>query len=675
MSSPSVSQCPENIGARLLDRTVERDNGFQEWERLELYLEENPPRVSCARGMSAARENKLDILEDALTSLVGSTELGSGKRAYLWTKACDEFDSQIAVGAKPNRTKRLILNALQKSGFVGSALGSLRKTFSRKWTAYLKNDAGLLIDRRSLRYAKAMPGDIPEEDRLKMVARSIDCGGRVAQGIRELFQNGELSSEVTERFIANPSRKSYVPATIRKIVAPEVKRLMPLHHGPREHELRGAFNRRDYSMMFAGDSYQADDCTCPVVYWEHDSASRWGYRIIRGQLLLMIDERSLLGLGFALHSENNYNARIIRALITRVHDGFGLPRRRFYFERGLWRESRILTGEKRFSDELSLDHTEIGLRGFGVAFCHARLPRGKVIERIFGLIQNRMERLPGYVGRDERHDRFERVQKQINEARNNHAHPKEFFLNKEQWESELTGLLDAYNSERQEGAHLKGLSPLQAWNNYQATEGQVHLGERARYLLAHHKQKLRVRRDGITLRPSLGGGTYCGDATGKFLHEDVWVWFNPEEPEYIALTSLDGKRGPFVVPRLDPLPAIDASREQLNRNADQIAAHNNEAKTSYRLISPHLAIHNFRREVLDVHTVDAGKQLTTGVAAVRAEKSRVRASFRKVTRLARELNIDPREALAVGTVEPIAEGLTEIKEALRLNAEQTEVEL
>jgi len=38
---------------------------------------------------------------------------------------------------------------------------------------------------------------------------------------------------------------------------------------------------------------------------------------------------------------------------------------------------------------------------------HAKLPRGKVIERVFGLLQNYLESEPGYAGRDETHDKFE----------------------------------------------------------------------------------------------------------------------------------------------------------------------------------------------------------------------------------------------------------------------------
>jgi hypothetical protein len=387
----------------------------------------------------------------------------------------------------------------------------------------------------------------------------------------------------------------------------------------------------------------------------------------------MIDERSLLALGFALHSENNYNARIIRALITRVHDSFGLPRRRFYFERGIWKTSKILTGEKQpIATELELAHTELGLREFGVKFSHAKSPRGKVIERVLGLVQNQMERLPGYVGRNEISDRFERVQQQINEARSGSVDPAKYFLSKEQWLESLTRLLHDYNGERQEGKLLNGFSPREAWNRFQSTEDLVKLGEKARYLLAHHKLKLRVRRAGITLRPSLGGGTYCSETTGRFAGQDVLVWCNPEELDYVAVTSLDRKQGPFVVPRLEPLPAIDASAEQLHRNAKQIENHNDYARTAYRLISPHLVRHAFRKVFADTNTLAIGERLEAGVEAVKARQHRRRKNISKVQKLSRQLNMRPAEQVNSVTVDSIAEGFDLIAESREDRSAQKE---
>jgi Mu transposase, C-terminal len=588
--------------------------------------------------MSRARERSLELLADAFESVGEVETLTVEQRCYIWMKACDEL--QFTVDLLPRRlrgqaialrkTKRSILGVLLRSSLFGQDKETIRRNLNRQWTRYLANN-GKLTDGRSVRDQRKK---LSECDDLKLTARALDCGGRVGQAFRELRENGELTSETLSATIDNPAHKSYVPERIRRQITPKVKRLLPLHHGPREHQLRGAYNVRDYSGLFAGDSYQADDVTCPVYYWEYDSAARFGFRIVRGQALLMIDERSRRVLGFALHSERNYNARIIRALITRVHDGFGLPRRRFYFEGGIWRSAKILTG----SDELSFDHTELGLREFGIRFVHAKLPRAKVIERVLGILQNSMERLPGYCGRDEIHDCFERVQEQKRLCENGHAQPAKYFLHKSEWEDVLLGICDKHNGGRQ-GGILAGLSPNEAWNRFQGEDPLVHLGHQGRYLLAHHKLTMKVQRGGITLRPSLGGGTYCNENTGQLVGERVLVWINPEDLSSIAITSAGRCNDPFVVPRLEPIPAIDATGEQFARNASQIAAHNGAAVTSYRLISPHLVSRPFRRTRIDESTKVLGEQIERGATEVKKQKQRARANLRAIAERSRELGI------------------------------------
>jgi hypothetical protein len=598
----------------LFDRTVDRDNGAEEWERLEIYLEENPPRMHSALSVSAARERGFEILEDALASFHGTIELTVEQRRLLWIKTCDELQSQIAEGAGLKRAKRDLIRILFATGLIGTNQQAIAKTLSRKWDLYLANGQKLPKDGRSVRFADSNCTEIPERDARKLVARSLDRGGRVSQAWRELHGEGELSAETCQRFISNPKSKSRVPASVRKLITPQVKRLMPIHHGPREHQLRGAYNRRDYSNFFAGDSYQADDITCPVYYWEADATS--GIRIIRGQLLLMIDERSRLALGFALHSENNY--------------------------------------------------TELGLLEFGVKFVHAKLPRGKVIERVIGLHQNSMDGLPGYVGRDEVHDRFERVQEQKRLCESGREDPARHFLSKTGWEAELARICEAYNAERQQGI-LDGLSPIEAWHRFQGSEPLVHLGSQGRYLLAHHRLPMKVQRNGVTLRPSLGGATYCSSVTGQFLGERMWVWVNPEDLSCVVLTSIDNKKGPFVVPKLELLPAIDPSREQYARNAQQIDAHNGVGRTSYRLISQHLIRCNFRRLSVDNATAALGERIAVGTEEARAQSKVVRTNMRKIASRSRELGIQiPVQRVAAKFINRTAQGADLIAESRRL---------
>jgi hypothetical protein len=148
--------------------------------------------------------------------------------------------------------------------------------------------------------------------------------------------------------------------------------------------------------------------------------------------------------------DNVYNMRLVRRLMLRWHDDWGLPSI-LYLENGMWKKAKILKG-----DETDASHTEMGLREFGVSFTHAKLPRGKIIENIIGQIQNQMERLPGYAGRDEVHAGFERVKEQIDDVNSGRVHPSRYFFSKEQWSNELTRILEVYNVTPQEGRIIKG---------------------------------------------------------------------------------------------------------------------------------------------------------------------------------------------------------------------------
>jgi hypothetical protein len=427
---------------------------------------------------------------------------------------------------------------------------------------------------------------------------------------------------------------------------------MPLHRGVREHELRGPYVPQDHSRIAAGQVMQLDDVTLPVYYWEHDSENQSGIFLGRGQWILAIDVRSRIVLGHALHSAPVYNMRIVRSLLLRVHDAFGLPET-LLLERGMWRTAKIIKG-----DELDISHTELGLREFGITFQHRTKPRGKVIERVIGLLQNQMERLPGYAGRDERHDRFEQTQEQILAVTSGREHPSQYFLSKGDWLQQLDAIVHRYNHARQEGK-LQA-SPVEAWNANLSDQGTVHLGERARFLLAHHKKPVKVQSTGIQLPASLGGGLYYNGITGRFAGQRMLAWINPDELEAIMLTSLDRRDGPFMVDRADALDPINADSAQLNRALAQIDGHNDYARTQYRVIQDQLVRRKFRTLCVDRSTLQLSEKFEAQNAEAKQERQKKNRAVKKAQRLVRErglnVRVDPQNAeRAVATAELLRE--------------------
>jgi hypothetical protein len=150
---------------------------------------------------------------------------------------------------------------------------------------------------------------------------------------------------------------------------------------------------------------------------------------------------------------------------VREPDTYDLPRKGFAFENGTWRP-KLRTGGTQW------DETELGLRAFGVRFIHSRLPRAKVIERVFGSLQNYCEAQPGYVGRNEQVDKYERIQQHKRLVQSGKVPAHEHFLSRDEWAEQLDRLCAQDNAEAQNGKYLPGISPAEG-------NEKVHLGSDA----------------------------------------------------------------------------------------------------------------------------------------------------------------------------------------------------
>ena len=368
-----------------------------------------------------------------------------------------------------------------------------------------------------------------------------------------------------------------------------MKILDPYHHGPREHKLRGAYHTRDWSGVAAGDWFQSDDLTAPVYFYKRTEC---GVELTRGQFLPMIDERTTKILGFVLIQRKNYNSLDIRSLITLVCSEHGLPRRGFSFEMGIWKTSKILTGTHSVDIE---GESDMGLRRLGMRFRHAQLPRGKVIERTLGQLQDLMESLPGYCGRDEKRDGYERFKRIKLDIEAGRAAAADHLLSAEGICLEFQKIVDRYNAEPQQGRKLMGLSPDEGWKKYQqGAEPRIRYQTELLYFLASDVRKLKVGRNGITITIGKNRFNYKGEETGRRQGTYVYAWFNPQRPETLPCTTDLNGREVFTLERSYDTPGVDASPEQLIEENRKIAAHNSYAPSLYRVVKNSLPVTAFR---------------------------------------------------------------------------------
>jgi hypothetical protein len=631
-----------NISARhwrrLFRRTLNRDGGAENWGRLEIYLDESPARRSEFRKRATFIHAAFQPMQELISSFANPAEPTELQRTCLWIYAFEHYEHEIERFGKPRAFKRATLKFLfENAAFLGKSEKGIKLQFDRKlkrWIAGGRIPAAI-ADARRKNPGRPAP-KFSEDDEHALIAKSLRSGGGLAQAWRESREKGLLGTRVSQHYTSTPARKSYVPGRIRKLITNKIKILRDHHHGPRQAKLNGAYINRDPSTFHAGDWFQADDCTLPNYYY---TESDEGFQLVRGQFLAMCDCRTTFILGYVLIPERNYTAHHIRNLTTVVADRYGLPRRGFYYENGIWRNARLLHGRR---DEINWHETEMGLRGLGLQFCHAKLPRGKVIERVFGLLQNHLESEPGYAGRDERRDKFERVQEQLSLVRRGKAQPEEFFLSEAEYLKRLEAIVRMYNEERQEGKYCPGLSPREAFEKFHGEEPRIRLGPSCRHLLATHKMRVRSGRNGISFRFGKEQFTYKSRETGALRGEELIVWFNVENPCVISVTNLkEDPRTLFTVEREISVPGMDAPPEVLEVALAQNEAHEAYRKGLYRAVSQNFSTgfagRMFRQNLIDHKTVEIGNAMREQHAEIKRQKvekkKRAAAIERKAARL------------------------------------------
>jgi len=636
---------------RVFNRTIDRDAGEERFDDLALYLEENLTRKPAAP--LAVSEGDRRVYEACMR--LGDPERPTVReRDLLWPRICEEIGARIAAGIPEKRARREVAELLRGYG-VGLARNgaALRSALKRKHEAW-KSAAGradALCDQRLGKSGRPREHVLSDAERLRVTAHAVHhCGGRIHQALRECARDGVLSPVAADavRFAAE------VPRALVQEVRSDVRGLMPLHHGPREQRLSGPYLDRDWSAVCAGDFYQGDDTTAPVYWYEIGDS---GPELMRGQWLVFIDLRSLFVLAHVLIPEAAYSAVHVRGLMTRAMAEHGLPRRGFYFERNIWQRACLVTGPK----DVPWEKLESGFqRDFGLSFRHADLPRSKPVERVFGHLQNRMERLPGYCGRDERHDRYERLQKRLQDTRAGRAPVNQHFLSKEEMAGELQGIVDACNREPQRGRMLDGMSPLEGWLKLQGPEPRARFDERCAHLLSHVRTvPLPIRHDG--LRFTLGGQrfAYFDAQTGARVGQKVVVYLNPDVPDLAFCEPAEGGEM-FAVQRSNPLPAMDATPEDFAREKSLVNEHLGYQRALYQQTQNVLPETSFRRTIIDAGTIARAEQIREHSAEAQATARSRRGVRAKIDRACAPANVpaglveDSETALeALGTIAAI----------------------
>jgi len=610
-------QITERHWRRLIATVTRRAGTDENYTRLELYLPENPPRKPAN---TTGKAFDLSPLAELLKCFTDPEKPTENEKAALWAQAFEI----LADGAQTNRDRkqlrRAIAGELQRiAPWLASNERSLRVTFDRKFARWQESEGkiSVLVDGRTLKLGVARSENFDAGDIDLMVWHICDkCGFRIAQGVREFREQGghsNLTQAMQDYLATGAASKSHVPRRLYDVLKLKVEAVKPFFFGKKAKDDATASITRDYSKLTSMQIVSADDVTWPVWFYIPDGQG-W-YTLTRGQCLIMADVKSRRVLGWSLQQESNYTGLTIRTLMNRVcsDPDLGLPKK-FEFERGIWERSKIVTGRPPTGWQIAgspLDF-QTSWEQLGVGIMHRKTARGKTVEGIIGALQNLMERVRGYGGREERHDLREVTKLAQADVRGRRVdHPGELFLSFEEWNTELGRLIELYNATSQDG-NLAGLSPDEAFEAFWPKDNPpMQVDDNCRHLLAHYVMQVPVGINGITFRIGKKKYTYRNERTGEDRGKNVLAWFDPECPEILCVTDLN-KKNPYHVMR-ETQPAYDAAASDplLAKACAEVNAHNQPAKTLYRTLAAKFARPR-RRNFVDTETADLGRQIADG---------------------------------------------------------------
>lgn len=557
---------------RLLSRTIERDAGEENWQRLDLYLDERAFKRPKAKTTVSRAEWQHQGLGDKLTELeLDKQNLTAEDREYLWDAVCrhyEDLSDGLPDTPTANHQRRLVKASLISwlfKAFPGGTLSatelSLRRRFDEKLAIWREKGRcpEAVRDMRPMKSGRFRQVEF-KADLEAIRDRAILHDGNIALAHRLLREEGKLSHDFCEFYSFDVrNAKSEVPAAVRNAVAPMVKMCLPLRRGPWQARMRGPYTQRDWSEVRPGDWFCADDVTYNHYFREQLPDGRW--RLLRGECLLMCDLRTGYPIEFLLIA-GHYNGEHVRSLALKAHDRVGLPRKGFYFERGVW-NSRMVVGERNQGTPVHWREAENGLASaeMSLEVRHATTPRAKPIEGLLRILQERMRSIPGFVGFNERTDEREREQALIVRANNQDPEALKRFPTQSEWAARIADVVERFSHDPQNGQTLDGKAPAEAWAEEIRRHPLRRLPDEARYILSTHRKEVTIRQEGIVLTIRGQRRIYFNEHTGGLIGRRVLAFYNLEMPDLLTVSDMERKN--YFTVRAVKLPAMSATPEQL----------------------------------------------------------------------------------------------------------------
>jgi hypothetical protein len=373
----------------LISRTVERDGGQGNYERLELYLPARPARRPAAPDFPAIADaiNECGTLE----TIKGNRVVQVDREEIIWKKTCETRKTLIESGQVARRVDRQLCTfLLERAPSLAPSRKALRKKYARRVEAFA---AGKSFDGRGdngpemgelARQILALPWFVPAARFFYLLSNKTSDSGSVPAAVlytinlpkvpvawigsqeKKLLKAlalenlpvcpPELRQEILRR---RNAYQKLVPASIHRQIKVNSS-LVQFHRSPREWSLGNlsapGSQRRYYNhetnqreLMRPGDWFGGDDATpgiavcVPCTDLTTPTSKKFGVMLGRFQWLVYSDCASdkILGWDYIVRPRGSYRAEDILNGMGAAMKPNGVPRQGWQFEGGTFNSKLV----------------------------------------------------------------------------------------------------------------------------------------------------------------------------------------------------------------------------------------------------------------------------------------------------------------------------------------------
>ena len=535
----------------LFMRTLRRDNGAEEWNRLEIYL---PGRLKQkelpADVVSEALADDFEELENLIAACINPHDPSEAERVGLWALALQKFASLVRAGQSENSAARRVREFLfARAKFIAPTRNALRMAFERKLDQWQRGNPESLADGRK---DNGNRFDYPSKD-IRRVRHSavLKNGKRIDAVWREEYPL--LSEETRKR---HPDRPRKCPRAFYQIVNREkVDALYARTKGKRHlRKMVGSITRNADGIPTMA-RWAVDDWTSNVVVAFRNPDGT--VSLIQPQIITVMDFASRKWVGWSMSNDKAPTAELVCAAIL---DGFrrhDVPRK-LYVENG-FTFGKSLNVNGKVDDQ---GRTVVaGLAQYGCTIHHfdKMSPTSKgELEKSFDLFQRQMERHPGYAGRLQMldaSDDFKRETRLINSGK---VDATKFRYTFAEFIRVMHRMIKEWNAAPQFG-HLHGLTPNEAFEVLKDTnDPPIKFDNRLLWMLANERYRVTVEAGGVNFRHYGRKIQVRGGELPQHVGEEFWALVDRQDCSMVTFMSLDHRKT-FTVETCQQ-PSADESR-------------------------------------------------------------------------------------------------------------------